>query len=155
MVVPAASERSAQLTELELAAWVGLLRAHAKVTRALDDELERECGLSLPQYEVLLQLGRAPERRLRMTDLAQHVLLSRSGLTRLVDRLEAAGLVTRQSCPSDLRGTFAVLTRPGLARLRVASDVHLRGVRAHVTSRLSDEDQRALAHATAKLLDGR
>lgn len=154
MKLPAASsERSARLTDTEYAAWTGLLRAHSRVTRLLDQELQAERGLSLAQYDVLLQLAQSPDRRIRMTDLAERVLLSRSGLTRLVDRLEAAGLVARHACPSDARGTFAVLTEAGLDRLRDASKTHLRGVREHVTSRLSTAQQKALADATAQLLD--
>ena len=152
MPIPATSRRSGRLSDLELAAWTGFLRAHTKVTRTLDQELESECGLSLAQYDVLIQLARAPERRLRMTELADSVLLSRSGLTRLVDRLVTAGLVERQACPSDARGMYARLTAEGRDRLRAASGPHLRGVREHVTGRLSATQLRALADATTQLL---
>lgn len=152
MTPPAPIPPSARLTELELAAWAGLLRAHSKVTRQLDRELAAESGLSLAQYDVLITLAHAPDRRLRMTELADSVLLSRSGLTRLVDRLERDGLLDRRSCPTDARGTFAVLTSAGLARLRAASVVHLRGVREHVTGRLTRSQQQSLLDATSRLL---
>lgn len=95
-----------------------------------------EEDLPLASYDVLVQLAEAPERRLRMTELAGAVLLSRSGLTRLVDRLTSEALVTRQVCEDDARGTYAVITDRGIARLRKASKVHLRGVEEHMTSRL-------------------
>src|SRR5687767_3327298 len=98
------------LSSAELTAWRTFLRAHAQVTRRLEADLVAEHDLSLPTYDVLVQLSEAPDRRLRMTELAERVLLSRSGLTRLVDRLEREGLVHRQACPSDARGTHAVLT---------------------------------------------
>jgi DNA-binding MarR family transcriptional regulator len=135
-----------------MAAWGGFLRAHARVMRRLDRELEVETGLSLAQYDVLIHLARAPQRRLRMTDLSEQVLLSRSGLTRLVDRLESLRLVERSACPSDARGVYAVLTDEGMARFREASVVHLRGVREHVTGRLDPAEQRSLAATMDKLL---
>ena len=153
-MAPPVTTKLSPLTPTEMAAWTGMLRANARVLRRLDRELEDECGLSLAQYDVLVQLARAPERRLRMTDLAEQVILSRSGLTRLVDRLASLGLVERRSCESDARVTYAVLTRAGLARLRTAAVVHLRGVREHVTSRLDVRQQEALAEAMARLLDG-
>jgi len=87
-----------------------------------------------------------------MTDLAERVLLSRSGLTRLVDRLSAEGLVSREACPDDARGTFTVLTEAGLARLREAAPTHLRGIEEHVTSRLTPAELDALGRLLRKLL---
>ena len=142
----------AQLSALELATWTGLLRAHSTLTRRLDRELEAECGLSLAQYDVLVTIAHAPNRHLRMTELADAVVLSRSGLTRLVDRLESLDLVARQSCPTDARVTHATLTKEGLTALRNATPVHLRGVRQHVTGRLSAAEQRSVADAMARLL---
>ena len=139
------------LTPVELDAWRSFLRAHAKVTRVLDAELAAECDLPLGSYEVLLHLNEAPERRLRMTDLADRVLLSRSGLTRLVDRLERDGLIQRQSCPSDLRGTNAVLTDAGYERLRAAAPIHLRGVREHMVDLLTPEEIAVLAAAMGRV----
>ena len=88
----------------ELAAWRGMLRTHARLTKALDVELVSAHGLPLTSYEVLLHLADSPDGRLRMSELADSVLLSRSGLTRLVDRLERQGLLGRESCPNDRRG---------------------------------------------------
>ncbi|WP_163549789.1 MarR family winged helix-turn-helix transcriptional regulator [Candidatus Frankia nodulisporulans] len=126
-------------------AWRSLLQAHAHVSRVLEAELERAHDLPLASYDVLVQLSEAPEHELRMSELADAVLLSRSGLTRLVDRLAREGLVTRRSCPSDARGTLAVLTPQGLDRLRVASGTHLKGVGRHVLSHYSRAEQEQLA----------
>lgn len=120
--------------------WRDFLRAHAAVTRALEDELADEKVFPLTWYDVLVQLVEAPGRRLRMTELADRVLLSRSGLTRLVDRLVKAGLVERQPCPDDARGTYTVLTAAGFARLRDAAPIHLRGVREHMTSLIRPDE---------------
>jgi DNA-binding MarR family transcriptional regulator len=140
------------LTRSELTAWRTFLRAHAQVTRKLEAELVAEHGLPLPSYDVLLQLAEAPDRALRMTELADRVLLSRSGLTRLVDRLEREGLVRRQGCPTDARGTLAVLTSTGLDRLREAAPTHLRGIGEHVTSRLSTDEVATLTALLGRLL---
>ncbi|HEX8002252.1 MAG TPA: MarR family transcriptional regulator [Mycobacteriales bacterium] len=144
--------RVAPLSHVELDAWRSFLRAHAKVTRVLDAELAAECEMSLGTYEVLLHLNDAPGRRLRMTELADRVLLSRSGLTRLVDRMEREGMLRRESCPSDLRGTFATLTDEGVARLKAAAPIHLRGVREHVVDRLTPEELATLAAALGRLV---
>src|SRR4051794_11971151 len=111
-----------------LDAWRAFIHAHARVTRRLDEELQAEHGLSLAEYDALLQLVNAPDRRLRMSVLADRVLLSRSGITRLVDRLVAAGMVQRTTCSTDARGAEAALTPAGLERLRSASVTHLAGV---------------------------
>ncbi len=140
------------LTERELGAWRSFLRAHAQITRKLEADLVAEHDLPLPSYDVLLQLAEAPGRRLRMTDLADRVLISRSGLTRLVDRLEREGLVERTACPNDARGTNAVLTEGGLQRLRIAAPTHLRGVSEHVTSRLSVPELDQLKELMLKLM---
>ena len=117
--------------------------------RVLEAELQSEQQLALADYDVLVQLSEAPPDGLRMSELADSVLLSRSGLTRLVDRLVQAGYVDRRPCPDDARGRMAVLTAAGLARLREAAPTHLRGVRAHVISRLSPEELALLG----KLMD--
>jgi DNA-binding MarR family transcriptional regulator len=124
------------LTAGELAVWRVFLRVHASLTRQLEHDLLVEHDLPLASYDVLVQLAEAPQRRLRMTDLADRVLLSRSGLTRLVDRLTSDGLVQRQSCDSDARGTFTVITEAGLNRLRQAAPTHLRGIESYMTRRL-------------------
>jgi DNA-binding MarR family transcriptional regulator len=139
------------LSHVELDAWRSFLRAHARVTRVLDAELSAECDLPLGSYEVLLHLNESPDRRLRMTDLADRVVLSRSGLTRLVDRMERDGLIRRESCPSDARGTNAVLTDTGLDRLRAAAPVHLRGVREHIVDQLTPEEIEVLARALGRV----
>ena len=136
----------------ELAVWRAFLRAHAEVTRRLEADLVAEHGLPLASYDVLVQLVEAPGRRLRMTELAEKVLLSRSGVTRLVDRLERDGLVLRETCPSDARGLYAVLTDAGYERLRTASGTHLRGVCSYVTGRLSAAQLAALGDALDALL---
>ena len=140
------------LTAGELQAWRIFLRAHAQVTRSLEAELVAEHDLPLPSYDVLVQLSESPDRRLRMTELADRVLLSRSGLTRLVDRLAREGLVERQSCPSDARGTLAALTETGLQRLRDAWPTHLRGVAEHVTGKLTADEVAQLTSLLAKLV---
>ncbi len=141
----------ARVSEDRLAAWQSFLRAHAVVTAALGDELEEQRQLSLPWYEVLLQLH-AAGGRLQMKELARAVLFSRSGLTRLVDRMVDAGLVRREQCPSDRRGMFAVLTPEGRRRLRGAAGVHLRGIEEHFARHLTDHDVRALGKALDEVL---
>src|SRR5215212_9367896 len=140
------------LSDQQLAAWRLFLRAHARVIRRLEADLMAQHQLPLGSYDVLVQLVEAPDRRLRMSELAERVLLSRSGLTRLVDRLSAEGLVSREACPDDARGTFTVITEAGLARLREAAPTHLRGIEEYVTSRLSPADLDALGRLLRKLL---
>jgi DNA-binding MarR family transcriptional regulator len=138
-------------TREQLASWRSFLRAHATLIRVLETELEAEQQLSLAAYDVLVQLAEAPDRRLRMTELADAVLLSRSGITRLVDRLEKAGLVSRCPVESDGRGVAARLTEAGLGRLRVASRTHLAGVTRHFVDRLDADDLDALERITRRL----
>lgn len=121
----------------ELASWREFLRAHARLTRQMETDLVREQRLSLASYDVLVQLAEAPGRRLRMTDLAEALLLSRSGVTRLVARLERIGLVTRSRAADDGRGVVAELTDRGLDRLRTASSTHLAGIARHFAGRLT------------------
>lgn len=140
------------LAPAELAAWRGLLRAHAELIRALDTELTQAHGLPLSSYEVLLFLADSPEGRMRMSDLAQSVLLSRSGLTRLADRLEKDGLIRRQACSTDQRGLFAVITDQGRQVFEDARRTHIVGVRERFVSRLSEDEQRTLAQVWQRLL---
>jgi DNA-binding MarR family transcriptional regulator len=140
------------LTRTELTAWRTFLRAHATIVRALETDLLAEHDLPLASYDVLVQLSEAPDRRLRMTDLAERVLLSRSGLTRLADRLEREGLLRREACPSDARGTLAVLTEAGLDRLRGAWPTHLRGVQERFASRLDADEMSQLGALLAKVV---
>lgn len=127
-----------------LSAWRAFLLAHARVMRALERELQDEQDLALTDYDVLVQLATAEDRRLRMSDLADRLLLSRSGATRLVDRLVANGLVERVTCESDRRGQWAMLTDDGVARLRDATPTHLRGVAEHFVDRLDPAQLREL-----------
>ncbi len=127
----------------DLAAWATLLRTHAAVLPKLERALSRT-GLPLTWYDVLLALAESPERRLRLHELARRVVLSRSGLTRLVDRLEAAGLLRREPDPTDGRGAFAVLTEKGERRLRDARPTHQDGVRRLFLSALGPGDPQRL-----------
>jgi DNA-binding MarR family transcriptional regulator len=142
-----ATTRTRPLTELELGAWKGLLRTHAMLVKRLDAELEATHGLALTSYEVLLNLSHADGHKMRMCDVAESVLLSRSGLTRLIDRLEREGLVERVSCADDARGAYARLTDPGLAKLREAQSTHLDGVREHFLQHFSDAELELLGGA--------
>jgi DNA-binding MarR family transcriptional regulator len=128
------------LSELELGAWRGMLRAHASLARGLDAELEAAHGISLSAYEVLLLLHEAPDQRLRMSELAESALLSLSGMTRLVDRLVQAGLVERERCADDRRVLYARPTRAGTSLFAAARATHLRGVRERFLGRFADSD---------------
>ncbi len=121
-------------------AWSGMLRIYNRLMHELDGELEAAHGLSLAEFDVLIQLDEAPERRMRMADLAEAVLLTRSGVSRLVDRLESRALVERARCPSDARGLNALLTDAGAALLAEAAATHLTGVRSRFVERLAAED---------------
>jgi DNA-binding MarR family transcriptional regulator len=146
------STPSTALTPTELAAWRGLLEAHATLIAQLDAELSRDQGLPLTSYEVLISLADADSERLRMGELAERLLLSRSGITRLIDRLERQGLVERQRCDDDGRGLFAAITAEGKRRLATARPAHLDGVRRHFLSRLRPTDLDALAGAWRRVL---
>jgi DNA-binding MarR family transcriptional regulator len=141
----ATSTQARLLNDEELAAWRGLFRSHARLTRALDVDLVSAHGLPLTSYEVLLYLANSPDGRLRMSELADSVLLSRSGLTRLVDRLERQGLLRRESCASDRRGAYAAITERGRALFDRARVTHLEGVRRRFLDHLTEEDLRFLA----------
>ncbi len=141
-------------TAQELAAWRGLLQVHAEITRALDVQMRAEHGLPVSSYEVLMFLADAPGHRLRMADIAERVLLSRSGLTRLVDRLVQLGYVTRCAVESDGRGAFAELTAAGLEKLQAARRTHREGVRAYFLGRLGAADQIALGEIWTRLRAG-
>lgn len=135
------------LDTVELRAWRGLLRAHALVVKRLDAELEGEHGLPLTSYEVLLQLSQSDGAKMRMCDVAESVALSRSGLTRLVDRLERDGYVERVSCADDARGAYARLTEAGRAKVEAASTTHLEGIRTHFVAHFSPSELAMLAEA--------
>jgi DNA-binding MarR family transcriptional regulator len=133
--------------------WRSFLRAHAHITRVLEAELLAAQRLSLASYDVLVQLAEAPGRRLRMTELADAVLLSRSGVTRLVDRLERGGLVARARVDSDGRGVVAVLTQLGYDRLRAATGTHLSGVARHFAGPLNPDELAAFGRTCERLAD--
>jgi DNA-binding MarR family transcriptional regulator len=137
-----------------LSAWRAFLEAHARVSRRLDDELRANHGLSLAEYDALLQLATAPGRRLRMNQLADRVVLSRSGVTRLIDRLVADGLVERSACTTDARGAEAVLTRDGLDRLRDAAPTHLRGVSRYFLESVAPADLEVIGRSLGAVARG-
>jgi DNA-binding MarR family transcriptional regulator len=136
-----------------LAPWRAFLLAHARVSRRLDEELRAEHDLSLGEYDALLTIAQAPGRRVRMNQLAEQVVLSKSGVTRLIDRLVADGLVARIQCQTDARGAEAVLTDSGLARLRSASGTHLRGVQDHFLDVVEPDDLPGLERALSAVAD--
>jgi DNA-binding MarR family transcriptional regulator len=131
MAVSRSPDRPLTAHDPRLAPWRAFLVAHARVSRRLDEELRAEHDLSFAEYDALLTIATAPGRRIRMRRLADQVLLSKSGVTRLIDRLVADGLVERDTCMTDARGAEAVLTAAGLERLRAASSTHLRGIADH------------------------
>ncbi|MDP9483288.1 MAG: MarR family transcriptional regulator [Chloroflexota bacterium] len=149
----APSQRPRPLTARDprLAPWRAFLTAHALVSRRLDDDLRAEHRMTLAEYAALLQLAESPDRRLRMNQLADGIVLSRSGVTRLIDRLEADGLVARKHCASDGRGAEAELTDQGLSRLRQASRTHLRGIEAYFLGTVQPVDLEAIERSCAAI----
>lgn len=137
----------ADLTDTERRAWRAFLGSYARVVPLLDEELTSASGLRFNQYEVLLRLSQAPQGAIRMTDLANSVWLSPSGITRAVDLLEKRGLVERRVCESDRRGFFATITPAGKAELRAASKVHVDGIREHFFNHLTASQIEALGTA--------
>jgi DNA-binding MarR family transcriptional regulator len=144
------STRAPELSDQQLEAWRAFLRAQAQLISTLDRELEAEQGLPITFFDVLVQLSQAGGR-LRMSELADAVLLSRSGVTRLVDRMVRDGLVRREACPTDRRSMYAALTTKGKRALAQARPVHLRGVAAHFGHHLSDEEAKTLAAALRRM----
>jgi DNA-binding MarR family transcriptional regulator len=142
------------LSEAELASWRGFLRVHAALARELDAELMAGHGLPLSSYEVLLTVADAPAERMRMSEIADSVLLSRSGVTRLVDRLERDGLVERIPCEDDARGQYAVLTERGREAFDAARATHLAGVRRRFLEQLECDDLRRMAGYWERLVPG-
>jgi DNA-binding MarR family transcriptional regulator len=126
--------------ERSLVAWTTLVSAHASVVEAVEERLMAEAGLPLPWHEVLVRVSRAGEDLMRMQELARSVLLSKSGLTRLADRMEQAGLIERRACPSDRRGIFIGITDQGREALDRAGPVFLAAVREYLIDRLSREE---------------
>lgn len=143
-----------ELSPAELGAWRGLLRVHAALFKQLDAELESAHGLPLSSYEVLIFLQSAPDGKLRMADLANRVVLSRSGMTRLVDRLEREGLLVREQCPADARGCFAVLTGKGAEYLDAARPTHLGGIRERFLGHFTEAELTLLGECWERVLPG-
>lgn len=143
-----------QLSERELRAWRGLLRVHGCLSKALDAQLDAEHRLPLVSYEVLGVLAESDGEKMRMCDLATSVVLSRSGLTRLVDRLERDGLLARETCASDARGAFAKLTPAGRTKLQDARATHLALIRALFLEHVTAEEQEVLAGVWERVLGG-
>ena len=136
---------------LQLECWVSFLRAHPAITRELSAQLQREHDLTLNDYEVLLHLSRAEGGRMRRVDLAEQVVLTASGITRLLEGLERGGYVRKESCSSDARVSYAALTDDGREKLRSAAETHLRGVDELFVSRYSGSELTALAELLGRL----
>ena len=151
---PPTNGSATHLTTAELGAWRGMLRVHAALLKELDAELEERHGLPITSYDVLVNVSEAPGGRLRMRELADAVLLSRSGLTRLVDRLEREGLLCRRPCPDDARGAFAEITPAGRARLAEARPTHLAGVRERFLRHFAPAELERLAGLWDRVLPG-
>lgn len=141
------------LSEQQLAAWRAFLKAHATVVDRIDHDLAAAERLPLSSYDVLIELYEAPERRLRMHELAQRVVLSRSGLTRLVDRLEAEGFLTRDRCGTDRRGAYAVITEQGIAALRRAWPIYAQGISEYFAQWLTPEEAQVLGSALERVVE--
>jgi DNA-binding MarR family transcriptional regulator len=135
----------------DFAAWTRFLRAYAAITRELSGRLEQAHGLSLRDYDVLVQLYSAPDRQMRRIDLARTVILSPSGITRLLEGLERAGLVGRHNCESDQRVTYAVLTDAGAAKFEGANATHVADVEELFASRFSRAESEQLAELLGRL----
>ena len=133
-------------------AWSGLLRVHARLVPLIDAELRRAAAMPLGWYDVLLELNAAPQRRLRMLDLGEAVVLSRTRVSRVVDELEAAGYVTRVPNPEDRRSAFAELTAPGRAALRKAAPAYLASIRRHLGERLTAREAAELRRLLERVL---
>ena len=142
------------LSPQALSAWVAFLRGHAALTRALNAELVADHGLTINDYEVLLRLSRAPDLRLKRVELAQSVLLTPSGITRLLDGLEAAGWVEKASCASDARVTYAVLTEVGHEKLRTAADSHLADIDRLFTVHFDETELETLSSLLSRIEGG-
>jgi DNA-binding MarR family transcriptional regulator len=152
MSTPTHTERAPGTEQIaELDAWVGLLRAHAAVTRQFNRELIASHGLTINDFEVLVHLDHAEGGRLRRVDLAERILLTASGITRLLDGLERSELVCKASCAADARVTYAEITDAGRARLACARVSHIEGVRALFAERYSDEELAALTALLGRL----
>jgi DNA-binding MarR family transcriptional regulator len=134
-------------------AFVALVRGHASATRRLSAQLMADHGLTISDYEVLLKLVRAPDRRLRRVDLSREVLLTPSGITRLLDGLEKAGYVERDTCASDRRVVYAVLTHEGLVKLREATETHVAQIDALFGEHFDETELERLGELLTRIAD--
>jgi DNA-binding MarR family transcriptional regulator len=155
LTIASETDKAGPFSATELAAWRGMLQIHAQITQALDTQMRTEHGLSVSSYEVLMFLAEAPERRLRMAEIADQVLLSRSGLTRLVDRLVQLGYVTRCAAENDGRGAYAELTDAGLEKFEAAQRTHREGVREFYLGHLTTTDTVVLGDIFTRLAASR
>jgi len=142
------------LDDASFQAWLTLVQAHSVVSARMEARLTAGCGLSLPEHELLIRLAQAPERQLRMYDLASLLLLSKSGITRVVDRLERRGLVDRKMSDSDRRVVLACLTKAGVQILDEARPFIAGGIQEFLTGHLSNDDIRMLSAVLRKVLEG-
>jgi DNA-binding MarR family transcriptional regulator len=143
---------TASRRHLATSAWGAVLQVHAAVVPVLDKKLQSEAGMPLSWYDVLLELAAAPERKLRMSELAERVVLSRTRVSRLVDEIVAAGLVVREQNPQDGRSAYAALTAEGLRRYRAAAPVYLAGIDEHFSGKLGDAELAAVGDALRRVL---
>jgi DNA-binding MarR family transcriptional regulator len=142
---------SSRLDGAALEAWRSYLQSHASIVRVLDAELVAEHGMTTRDYEVLLYLAQAPDRKLPMSALAESTMLTRSGITRLVDGLVASGLIERVACPKDARVSYALLTEPGYEQLRSAGCSHVRSIQHLFLEHFSPEELEQLASLLSRL----
>ena len=140
------------MSDTDTAAWAALLRVHAALVPALDRDLQAATGLPLTWYDVLLELNAAAERRLSMGELGQRAVVSRTRVSRVVDQMVAAGLVTREANPDDRRSAHAAITDAGRQRLREAAPIYLDGIRRHFTGLMSAHEATVVARALEKVL---
>jgi DNA-binding MarR family transcriptional regulator len=143
---------NSNLDNILSALWRLFLTAQVKLRDRIEVKLDRAGLPSLEWYDVLYTLKEAPGQRLRLSELAEKVLLTRSNLTRLVDRLENAGLLQRQSCPSDRRGTFAVLTESGLAMQEQMWPIYAEGIKEYFASQINDDEVEVLQQVLGRML---
>lgn len=153
-VIPGYAEKmSAEVERSGVEAWEMLLRAHAALVPTLSREVEEASGVPLSWYDVLLELSRAPEHRLRMTELGERVVLSRTRVSRIVDEMVRVGLVTKRADPDDGRASHTVLTPKGRAALRRAAPHYLRGIDLHFGSHLGPDELKAVTRGLARVLE--
>jgi DNA-binding MarR family transcriptional regulator len=140
-----------EISDPTLTAWVRFLRAHAQITRELGARLEADHGLTMSDYDVLIQLYFAEGHAMRRVDIARQVLLTASGITRLLDGLERCGLVAKQACASDARVSYAVLTDEGVRKVESARDTHLADIDELFGSQFAPEERQQLAELLGRL----